>query len=259
MNRTGIEYLTHTTNPYTGCRNHLEGVCGGGGQDFNCWAKGRTRLSPQHYPFGFEPTVCLWRLDDLLLKSKTPARIGVSFMGDLFGDWMCRNEFHLIGAAGAIIDYRLEWTWQRIRGEIFARITACPQHRYLFLTKCPWNLAAWNPWPPNAWVGASVTNKRQADYALAGLSQVQASVRFISAEPLLQDLDISTEDLLDAGIGWVIIGPETGNRKGKVTPRREWIDEIEAAADRAGIPVWEKSSREMRALLGRELRQERPR
>jgi hypothetical protein len=37
-------------------------------------------------------------------------------------------------------------------------------------------------------------------------------------------------------------GAETGNRKGKIIPKREWIDNIVRAADEAGVPVFMKDS-----------------
>lgn len=43
-------------------------------------------------------------------------------------------------------------------------------------------------------------------------------------------------------MGWVIIGAETGNRKEKVIPQREWIEAIVSACQKAGIPVFMKSS-----------------
>jgi len=41
---------------------------------------------------------------------------------------------------------------------------------------------------------------------------------------------------------WIIIGAETGNRRGKVVPKRAWIEAICAAADAGGVPVFMKDS-----------------
>lgn len=53
---------------------------------------------------------------------------------------------------------------------------------------------------------------------------------------------------------WIIIGAETGNRKGRVKPEREWIDHIVKNADENGIPVFMKES--LREIMGTNFRQE---
>ena len=61
----------------------------------------------------------------------------------------------------------------------------------------------------------------------------------MSIEPLLSELDITY------GLGafnWIIIGAETGNRKGKITPKKEWIDKICSTYTAAHNPVFMKDS-----------------
>lgn len=60
---------------------------------------------------------------------------------------------------------------------------------------------------------------------------------FVSIEPLLKPFGD-----IEAFPEWAIIGAETGNRKGKVTPEREWVDTIVKQARKRGVPVFMKDS-----------------
>ena len=85
----------------------------------------------------------------------------------------------------------------------------CPQHTFLFLTKQPQNLIKWSPFPPHCYVGVTATNPDMFANAIYYLGGIEASVKYISAEPLLKSLievgDID-KHLMRAGINWVIIG-----------------------------------------------------
>ena len=67
---------------------------------------------------------------------------------------------------------------------------------------------------------------------------------------------------MDVGLGsfgsdkWVIIGAETGNRKDKVIPKREWVDNIVEAASITNMKVFMKGS--LRDLMGDDFLQEFP-
>jgi protein gp37 len=92
---------------------------------------------------------------------------------------------------------------------VFEVMHAAEWHQFQVLTKRPeraLRLADDLPWGPNVWIGTSIESMdvaRRAD-ALRGITQ--ASVRFISAEPLLGPLD----KLNLTGIDWVIGGGESG-------------------------------------------------
>ena len=58
-------------------------------------------------------------------------------------------------------------------------------------------------------------------------------------EPLLEDVAASKSNI---DTRWIIIGAETGNRKDKIVPKKEWIDNICAVADKQNIPVFMKDS-----------------
>ena len=141
-----------------------------------------------------------------------------------------------------------------------------PWHTFIFLTKRPGNLAQFNPWPKNAWVGVSATNQRMFEDGRYLLHPVQAKVIFLSIEPLLdweppKDMlawHYNMSSLVTrTGIGWLIIGAETGNRKGKppLEQVQGWAREIIHAADEAGVPVFTKDNLKLPA---NEMRREWP-
>ena len=95
-------------------------------------------------------------------------RIFVCDMGELFGDWIPE-----------------EWQVQ-----IFNAIKMNPQHTFQLLTKQPQNLAKWE-FPSNCWVGVTATNQAMFDEAVKYLKEVEATVKFISFEPLLERIKVN--------------------------------------------------------------------
>ena len=93
------------------------------------------------------------------------------------------------------------------RDQILDVIRETPRHTYQTLTKRPEIAARYcanRKLPPNLWLGTSVESQRHVD-RIDHLRKVDAAVRFLSIEPMLSDL---TLDL--TGIGWVIVGGESG-------------------------------------------------
>lgn len=178
------------------------------------------------YPFGFIPTFHRYKMGELQ-KWKKPSTIFVCSMADLFGEWVPD-----------------EWI-----EEVFAACEKAPQHRYLFLTKNPIRYEQLHQKgilrkSGNMWYGYSST-KSKCDYWFDSQYNVFASV-----EPILEPLNLLPAD-------WIIIGAETGNRKNKVIPRREWVDNIVRAAEMAEIPVFMKES--LVSIIGEEnMRREFP-
>ncbi len=109
--------------------------------------------------------------------------------------------------------------------------------------------------PPNVaemWFGHSYTGV--GSYYPIPLPMVHNT--FVSVEPILNAPSRTDCHALAICNGWVIIGAETGNRKGKVAPERSWIDLIVAECDKAETPVFMKES--LRTLMGADFRQEFP-
>ncbi len=187
------------------------------------------RIEP--YPTNFYPTLHRYRLDEPQKKTK-PRTIFVCSMADLFGDWVPD-----------------EWIEQ-----VFEACAKAPQHRYLFLTKNPKRYvklyeADKLPLEINMWYGASVTTSEQAEETAKHFGKLPASPNrantFLSVEPMLFDITKHNAwQLLCRGwyTNWIIVGAETGNRKSKVVPQKEWIDSIVADCADYGIPVFMKDS-----------------
>lgn len=283
MKKTKIDWADSTWNPVTGCLHGCE-YCyakriaerfGGASETHNneccheCqWETEGTgeiheldepiydydnaRNAP--YPFDFDPTFHRYKLDEPRRWTK-PRTIFVCSMADLFGNWVPD-------------------AWIR---EVFQACEAAPWHRYLFLTKNPKRLCKmsnsyvireWNakhqkpheqtaeyedvlplPVHDNWWFGSSLDN--------ANARRFQGGFTwntFTSIEPLTEYMDMGLGSF--GSDRWTIIGAETGNRKGKVIPKREWVENILEAASITGVNVFMKES--LRDLMGSDFRQEFP-
>ncbi len=97
------------------------------------------------------------------------------------------------------------------RTKLWALIEHTPSLNWLLLTKRPENILAMVPWrglfPDWVWVGTSVERQKRAVQRLPALMEVPAVVRFVSAEPLLEPLDLSP---WLPRLQWVICGGESG-------------------------------------------------
>ena len=258
MQKTKIEYTDVTWNPITGCLNacpycYARGIArrfggywsydelrtrGGYGEIHEIEASmirhttGKNRCKPVHnviapYPYDFDPTFHRYRLEEPQ-KIKSPKTVFVGSMSDMFGKW--------------IPD---EWI-----KAVFDACAAAPQHRYLFLTKNPARyetLAGMNA-PPNIWLGMTLTSGFTGNTKMRVPSNAKT---FISIEPIL-------DAFLGAGFktDWVIIGAETGNRKGKIIPKRAWIEAILENCRATETPIFMKNN--LADVWGESLIQEFP-
>lgn len=97
---------------------------------------------------------------------------------------------------------------------------------WLLLTKRPQNITKMVPWksaiewPDNVWVGTTVENQKEADRRLPHLLKIPASIRFLSCEPLLGELDLSSfsSDPALHPIDWIIAGGESGAKARPMNP-----------------------------------------
>lgn len=245
MNKTRIEWADYTWNPVTGCRHGCP----------YCYARKtakrfgkrlfvrnvypvrcnelhylENKIKGNPYPFIFEPTFYSYKLKEPEHK-KTPSTIFVCSMADLFGDWVPD-----------------EWI-----EKVFTACERAPQHTYVFLTKNPdryLDLLSEGKLPikENMWYGTTVTyGAPEHRFAWA------AANTFLSIEPLLGRPTSYNFWFLKG----VIIGPETGNRKDKITPEKEWVDEICELADKEGVSVFMKEK--LAPIVGEEnMRRELP-
>ena len=152
------------------------------------------------YENGFAVSVHRDRLD-IPLRRKKPTVWFVNSMSDLF---------HAKVPFGFIDD-------------VMKIIEQTPQHTYQILTKRPGRMAQYfheRKAPENAWLGVSVENKKQGVPRIKELKKINAAVRFLSVEPLLEDIG----KINLKGIHWVIVGGESG--KGARPMRTVWVSNV---------------------------------
>jgi protein gp37 len=139
------------------------------------------------------------------------------------------------------------------RDEAYGIIRNTPQHTYQILTKRIDRVVGRIPDPalPNIWLGVSVESpayKSRIDM----LRELPAAVRFLSLEPLLEDLG-----MLDLrGIAWVIVGGESGPRARAMHPA--WARGIRDQCVAAKVPLFFKQWGEWKPVGTTEGRQELP-
>ena len=115
-------------------------------------------------------------------------------------------------------DWRPEWTT-----EVFDRMARNPQHAYLFLTKRPERLDLQTD-DDNVWMGVTVTCGAEKGRIAALRQHARARHYHVTFEPLfgpIEGLDLT-------GVEWIVVGTETGRRRGKVDARPEWVRGIVA-------------------------------
>jgi protein gp37 len=110
-----------------------------------------------------------------------------------------------------------------------------PQHVYLFLTKRP-EAIEFETNLNNVWMGVTITAECDKYRIQSMRKNIKANNYFLGFEPLFSE--IGTLDL--EGIGWVVIGTETGKRKGKINAEKSWVLNIAKQAKAKNIPVFMK-------------------
>lgn len=229
MEKTKIDGAESSWNPVTGCLHGCEycyarGIANRFGANIGIKPEEKFVLDDPYciygrklpYPYGFAPTFHRYHLNDYIAKKGR--NIFVCSMADLFGKW--------------VPDGWIE--------EVFNSCKKAPQHNYLFLTKNPERyieLAKKGllPSDDNFWYGSSVTGPKDfytwfsKDYHW-----------FLSVEPILADLGEMDSDAQKPE--WIIVGAETGRRRGKVVPAPEWIEKIRFQCAKYDIPLFMKSS-----------------
>ncbi|MCU1353479.1 MAG: hypothetical protein JWM05_2688 [Acidimicrobiales bacterium] len=217
--KSSIEWTEATWNPTTGCDRTSPGCD-------HCYAmtlakrlkamgleKYQRDGNPKTSGPGFGLTIHPAALD-IPRTWRTPRTIFVNSMSDLFHK-----------------DVPLSF----IR-DVFDVMRETPQHTYQVLTKRSKRLAQLGDqldWPVNTWMGVSVETAAYR-FRIRHLAEVPAAVRFLSCEPLIDDLG----DLPLDGIHWVIAGGESGPRARPSNP--DWFRSLRAQCVAEGIPLFFK-------------------
>jgi protein gp37 len=190
MNDTGISWATNTWNVFSGCER-----VGPGCAECYAFALAEKYRGTAAFPNGFELTIRRHKLTEPL-KLKKPALIFTNSMSDFFWDQVPDT----------------------LRDEILDVMRSTPQHQYQILTKRPAAMVTFfqaRKVPDNVWLGVTIESQEFVD-RLDLLRQVDASVRFVSAEPILSELATDW-----AGIHWVIGGGESGTHLSSDESKRE--------------------------------------
>ena len=179
---TKIEWTDKTWNPITGCTKKSAGCA-------HCYAEVMANRIKNMWLAKYRNGCSLTLHDDDLeepLHWKKGHNVFVCSMSDIF-----HEEVPYV-----FVD------------KIFETINKTPQHRYQILTKRAERMAEYfqsREIPKNVWLGVTVECK-DTMFRIDYLRKLRASVKFLSCEPLLEDLG---EMCLD-GIDWVIVGGESG-------------------------------------------------
>jgi len=207
---SSIEWTGSTWNPVTGCTK-LSAGCQ------NCYAERMAKrlqaMGQSNYAKGFA-VACHEQVLDLPLRWKRPRLVFVNSMSDLFHD-------------AVPVDFIQE---------VFKVMRQARHHIFQVLTKRAERLAQLSPvlgWPGNVWMGVTV---EQSDYKsrIDYLCLTDAAVKFLSIEPLLDDL--GELDLF--GIDWVIVGGESG--PGARPMQAEWVRAIRDQCLHRQVPFFFK-------------------
>lgn len=269
---SGIEWTTHTFNPWTGCTK-VSPACD------HCYAETWSKRSGhvEWGPKGERRRTKTWgnpvKWNKQAEASGIRPRVFCASLADVFDNHRS-----------------IEDAWRR---ELWDLIKQTPNLDWLLLTKRPQNIPRfipddWGDGWPNVWLGTTVENQEEAERRVPALLQVPAVVHFLSCEPLLGPVDLTSlagvsedeDGRLDVfwsalypttfdelgeevscrhdlpnTIGWVITGGESGGNYRHADP--DWFRSLRDQCDDAGVPFlfkqWEgKSQREIKAM-GREL------
>ena len=210
-----IEWTDATWNPVRGCTKITPGCD-------HCYAETfaeRFRGVKGHpYEQGFDLRLVPEKLAEPL-RWKMPKMIFVNSMSDLFHKDVPDGY---VEAVGRVME-RANWHTYQVLTKRSSRLRNMLQTRLQFAAGLP-----------NVWWGVSVEDQAHGLVRIKHLQQAPAAVRFLSVEPLLEDLgEINLE-----GIHWVIVGGESG--AGARPMQKEWVLSLRDQCERAQVPFFFK-------------------
>ncbi|RLA52955.1 MAG: hypothetical protein DRR42_06175 [Gammaproteobacteria bacterium] len=182
--KSNIEWTEQTWNPVTGCIKVSPGCK-------HCYAETLAKrlqaMGAPGYENGFQHISLMSERLEQPIRRRKPTIYFVNSMSDLFQEAV---PFDFVD-------------------RVIGVIAETPRHTYQILTKRADRMAAYfqdRLVPDNAWLGVSVEDRKYGLQRIPFLQSIQAKTRFLSVEPLLEDL--GAFDL--KGIQWVIVGGESG-------------------------------------------------
>lgn len=215
MGKTKIEWTERTWNPFRGCTRVSEGCR-------NCYAEriaARFAKDESNPYFGISRFIetkdgskdARWtgevriieKLMDAPLNIKKPSLIFLNSMSDTFHESVPNFAIH----------------------RLFEVMVAAEQHHFQVLTKHPERLVklwcgGYLPYGDNIWLGTSIEDVKSVE-RLEWLKQVDSRVRWVSAEPLLEDITEAIKPYLHY-IDWLVVGGESGPKARPMQPEWAW-------------------------------------
>ncbi|HML37010.1 MAG TPA: DUF5131 family protein [Bacillota bacterium] len=277
MHSTKIEWCDSTWNPVTGCLHKCEYCYArriahrfGGEADLNETCIELNTKPKTAFPYGFQPTLHRYRLEEPK-KFKKQQNVFVCSMGDLFGPWVPHDwQDEVFTACGDADRHKYLLLTKYPEGIDPAIDSFVPEER-----GGQDSLEFFDIF----WFGTTITCEEDLG-RVDILSKIEEGHRFLSIEPLHGPIKLEIKkdrcpvcgssevyqenprtsttypwycdccgewesvdgDDLKPSIEWVIIGAETGNRKGRVIPNVEWIISIVDQCRAFGVPVFMKDS-----------------
>lgn len=265
---TKIEWADHTFNPWEGCTKV------GPGCD-HCYAEARNLRFNRGTSINWGPGAPRRRTS--LANWRKPLQWQANAAA--FHAEHGRRQRVFCASLADVFDNEVDPEW---RHELFMLISETPDLDWLLLTKRIGNAKEmifearrallspgemyWPPVLPNVWIGATIVNQAEADRDIPKLLQVPARVRFLSMEPLLGPVSLTSsghipvddegpdrigymvgrddgksplypthgEALKRSGIGWVIVGGESGPDARPMHP--DWARSLRDQCQAAGVP-----------------------
>ena len=230
----GIEWTDYTWNPIAGCFHACQWTMPDGAIA-NCYAEDTAEHSTAkaHYSQGFEHHY--WKPERLVEpeRVKTPSKIFVGSMADVFGHWVSDEQ---------------------IREVLNVAQVRAQRHTYQFLTKNPRRYLGKFDFINNCWMGASTPPSFMWNKPLSALQQEKMlrvtletfdqmddePVTWLSAEPLSWDIVPILKDYPYA-VDWIVIGAASNGAK-YYPPKQEYVEDLVEHCDGLGISVFFKGN-----------------
>ncbi len=226
---SAIEWTDATWNPVRGCTKISPGCK-------HCYAETfaeRFRGVKGHpYEQGFDLRLVPEKLAEPL-RWRVPKMIFVNSMSDLFHDAV--PEDYIVAVAKVMVTAK--WHTYQVLTKRSERLRKLLDSTLEFAAS-----------QPHIWWGVSVEDQKFGVPRIEDLQKADAGIRFLSVEPLLEDLG----GLNLNGIHWVIVGGESG--PGARLMKSEWVLSVRDQCRRARVPFFFKQWGGVRkSAMGRKL------
>ncbi len=225
-----VDWAWWTWNPVTGCWHGCQ----------YCYARD---IANRFYDTKFEPTfhpnrltapqnmkqMSLKKIEREAIKRRVDIESAKIFaknvftcsMSDLFGKWVPD-----------------EWIFQ-----VFEAVSASPQWNFLFLTKFPQRLKdvsdKLNGFPANVWVGTTVDTQARVALAEKSFRGIQATVKWLSIEPMLEPLSFDSLEMFDM----IAIGGQSRTTSiAEFQPKWDWVENLLFQARKSSTAIYFKEN-----------------